>query len=153
MKIDNQYLNQIIGQQTKQSVGGKDKTAFSDLLRNTDSAEATEKAGSTTGMGGVITTSATGSILAAQSIGKARNPETELEGLLDSLDRYSQAMADESMTLKDIEPLVTELEQGTQSLNALKDQLPQDHAIRPVIEDAAVLASVETIKFRRGDYL
>jgi hypothetical protein len=76
-------------------------------------------------------------------------------GLLDALETYGQALADGSKTLKEIEPLAADLESRAQSLGDSLEQSGQDgqEGLSGIAMQALTQARVESIKFRRGDYV
>jgi hypothetical protein len=75
----------------------------------------------------------------------------QINGVLDSLERYGQALGDQAKTLKDIEPLAQELEQRADDLES---GLPgSEHPLRELAGEVLAQAQVAAFKFRRGDYL
>ncbi len=75
------------------------------------------------------------------------------ERLLDILDDYSSKIADPRYTLKEINELVVGMETEKASLLPLMESLPAGDGARDLLNRILVTASVETIKFNRGDYL
>ncbi len=74
--------------------------------------------------------------------------------ILNLLEEYSKALNNPHMTLKGIEPIVTRIEQELKGLDVQSiDNLGQNHELVRIINDIAVTAGVETIKFQRGDYV
>ncbi|MDY6852901.1 MAG: hypothetical protein SV487_12605, partial [Thermodesulfobacteriota bacterium] len=76
-----------------------------------------------------------------------------MEQALGLLDRYAQALADPSQSLKQVSSLVRDLEQEADKLAHLSQSLPQDHGLKGSLDQTAVLAAVEAAKFNRGDYI
>ncbi len=72
--------------------------------------------------------------------------------MLDALERYSQALGDPRMTLKDIEPLANDLEEQARRLDGLVGDR-QSGSLNELASQAATQARVEVMKFRRGDYV
>lgn len=89
------------------------------------------------------------------STGIARRAEaiSSAERLLDILDDYSSKMNDPRYTLKDIHKLVLGMENEKASLVPLVESLPEGDGARDLLNRIAVTASVEAMKFNRGDYL
>ncbi len=76
----------------------------------------------------------------------------QVNGLLESLDRYAEALGDPSKSLKDLEPLAGDLERQADSLDqGLAGQ--SDETLAGLASQALTQARVEAFKFRRGDYL
>jgi hypothetical protein len=84
------------------------------------------------------------------------SPEAGLKTVeegLSCLERYQQALGSKDVSLKEIAPLVTAMEEGSQRLQALAKQLPADSPLKSVAEETASLSKVESMKFWRGDYV
>ena len=75
------------------------------------------------------------------------------ERLLDILDDYSSKISDPRYTLKEIHELVVRMETEKASLLPLMESLPEGDGARDLLNRILVTASVEAIKFNRGDYL
>jgi len=74
--------------------------------------------------------------------------------ILDLLEEYSQALSNPHMTLKGIEPIVTRIEQELKGLDAQSwDNVAQNHELGGIINEIAVTANIEALKFKRGDYI
>jgi len=76
----------------------------------------------------------------------------QINGVVDSLDRYGEALGNPTYTLKEIEPLAAEMEEQAQMLLS---QLEEGGfgSLRQVAEEAVAQAQIAAIKFRRGDYV
>lgn len=119
-------------------------TAFGDVLKQTlGQAADVAPAGTTSG-------TATARL---QAVG-AESPVTgRLEDFLNLLDGYRQKLADPRISLKGLDPLVREMQTQVEQLAPLGDSLPQGNGLKDVIQRTLVAASVEILRFRRGDYL
>lgn len=73
------------------------------------------------------------------------------EKVLNLMDQYANALSDPKRTLKSIEPIVREIQKEVRDLPAVPQS--QESGLRGVVNDIAVMASVEAIKFHRGDYV
>lgn len=76
----------------------------------------------------------------------------QINGVVDSIDRYSEALGNPVYTLKDLEPLAADMEEQAQSLQA-KLQEGGFGSLRGVAEETLAQAQIAAIKFRRGDYI
>lgn len=76
-----------------------------------------------------------------------------LEHFLELLDRYRQKLVDPRVDLKTLDGAVREVEKGLDALKPAADSLPENDGLRDIINRALVTASVEIVRFRRGDYL
>ena len=158
MKIaSNDFLEQIRnGAKPKNGVDQTDQ-GFSKLLEERQSAPSTGGSTTTTGPGsvaGLDQSPLLGMILANQSVGdKAAKVDQQLESTLDKMEQYANALGDSSKNLKDIEPLAQDLEKAAGQLTEMSRGLPEDNPLKSMSNDTAVLATVEAMKFRRGDYV
>jgi hypothetical protein len=77
----------------------------------------------------------------------------QVEGFLDLLDRFRRSLADPSLSLRGMEPVVREMESGRDQLQRIQAMLPEGDGLKEICNRAAVAATVEIVRFRRGDYL
>ena len=75
------------------------------------------------------------------------------ERFLDILDRYQKGLSNPRATLRDIYPLVQEMEREKQGLSPLLDSLPSGDGLKDILHKALITSSVEIIKFNRGYYV
>jgi hypothetical protein len=97
-----------------------------------------------------------GQLQANQAIKSSSSPYTaadDIEKLLDLLDDYSASLADPSKSLKDLAPLADDLGLMAQQLGQTSTKLSSDDPLKALSSDAATVATVEAMKFKRGDYL
>lgn len=67
------------------------------------------------------------------------------------LEKYGYALQDPKRTLKSIEPLVQEIHTEIDSIKA--EVRHQDGGLSKIANDIAVTATVEALKYERGDYV
>ena len=113
---------------------------------------------------GPLSSPFSGSVQAASPLGEIRatmpaiaprvaSPTAQrTTALLTLLEDYSQKMASPDVPLKEIGSLVGELGSLAKELSASLADEP-DPRIRELAEQSATLAGIESVKFRRGDYL
>lgn len=95
-----------------------------------------------------------GLIMANKGVTEAKNtPQQQLENTLGKMEEYASALGDASKTLKDIAPLAEDMRQMAGRLSETSRALPVDHPLKGMTNDTAVLATVEAMKFTRGDYV
>ena len=80
-------------------------------------------------------------------------PLGEVERTFGLLDRYQEALADPTLTLKQVSGQVQALEQASARLQEMGQALPEDSPAHDLVNRTAILAAVEAAKFRRGDYV
>jgi hypothetical protein len=69
------------------------------------------------------------------------------------LESYQSQMGDSTVTLKQVSPLVSKMEEETQNLIPVLDTLPEGDNLKDVLNRLLVASTVEVIKFNRGDYV
>ena len=83
-------------------------------------------------------------------------PQAVLEHVdrfLDVLDQYRSGLADPDMTLKNLYPLLQQIETEKEQLDAIGKNLPEGNRLKPILEEALVTGTLEVVKFNRGDYV
>lgn len=83
---------------------------------------------------------------------KNRNVEY-VEQFLDTLETYQKQLSNPSVSLQDLNTLVSQMEENITNVKPILDSLPDGNALKDVINRAVVTSTVEIIKFNRGDYL
>ena len=76
-----------------------------------------------------------------------------VENLLNVLDEYQQKLNDPHFSLKEIDPLIKQMEKEKENLAPVLDSLMEDDGLKDILNQALVTSSLETIKFNRGDYI
>jgi hypothetical protein len=75
------------------------------------------------------------------------------ESLLDLMENYTQKIQDPKKSLKEIEPLIDSIQKEASQLARETDKhLPEDRTLKNIVNEFAVAANVEYVKFYRGDY-
>ncbi|MDX1707176.1 MAG: hypothetical protein R3274_01175 [Desulfobacterales bacterium] len=76
-----------------------------------------------------------------------------LDNLLNLLDQYKDQLADPNVTLRRIEPLLNTITTEKEQLSGLMDGLPDDDSLKDIVHRTLITASLEVLKFNRGDYI
>jgi hypothetical protein len=76
-----------------------------------------------------------------------------IENLIGLLDQYRHKLADPGVTLKNIDPIVREIDRETETLVPILDSVPEGEGLKNIINQTLVTASLEVNKFYRGDYI
>jgi hypothetical protein len=71
--------------------------------------------------------------------------------MLNLLESYGEALRDSKRSLKSIEPMVGQIRDQIQALKVRAQG--QDEGLLKLVDQIAVTATVETLKFQRGDYI
>ncbi|MFH1138783.1 MAG: hypothetical protein V1816_22120 [Pseudomonadota bacterium] len=150
MKIDEKLVSQIQTQVFRSNRTLDAGNAFAKILADTDgkSSDGTSTVTNSTSASSLMETSAVAGILAAQASG----PEARVEQALSALDQYAQGLSDGNSTLKDLAPLVDKLQTEADRMKELSGSLPEGHGLKGLADQVAILASVEAMKFNRGDF-
>ncbi len=76
-----------------------------------------------------------------------------VEKFLDVLENYQKKLEDPSVNLKEMYPLVTEMQSETENMLPLLNSLPDEDGMKDILNKALVTSTVEAIKFNKGDYI
>jgi hypothetical protein len=120
---------------------------FGDILKET-MASAPGAAVSGVGLDSVASTQLTSAAGAP-----ANRLVDRVESYLDLLDDYRRQLADPRVSLKGLDAMVHEMEAGKDAFAPALASLPEGDGIKDILNRTLVTASLEIIKFRRGDYL
>ncbi len=72
---------------------------------------------------------------------------------LDTLERLEQMLGDTGRSLKEVAPVVRDLEDEVGRLNQVLARLDSRDELHPLLSQVAATAMVQSLKFNRGDYL
>ncbi len=74
--------------------------------------------------------------------------------LLDQLEAFAQALGDPSRSLKAMEPMATDLKKSAEALSQKAvGESAQSDRLQEIAQESAMTATLEYIKFYRGDYV
>jgi len=76
-----------------------------------------------------------------------------VDNLLNLLDHYRNQLADPRVTLRSIEPIVSTIAKEKEQLSAVLDTLPNDDGLKDIVHRTLITASLEVMKYNRGDYI
>jgi hypothetical protein len=86
-----------------------------------------------------------------------------VDNLLNLLDRYRQQLANPRVyrqqlanprvTLRTIEPVMNKIAKEKEQLSATLDSLPNADGLKDILNQTLITATLEIIKFNRGDYI
>ena len=79
--------------------------------------------------------------------------ERSIESTIDRLDEMERLLGDSAVTPKTVGQVINQLTDQTEELRHTMETLPADHPLQELGNEVAVLATVESIKWDRGDYL
>ena len=75
------------------------------------------------------------------------------ERVLNSLDSYAASLADNRQTLKQVEAKMLDMENELQGLATVLDGLGPNDQLAQILQEIISTATVESIKYRRGDFV
>ena len=76
-----------------------------------------------------------------------------IDNLLNLLDNYRQQLSDPHVTLRTLEPMMNTIAKEKDQLSGLLDSMPNDDGLKHILNQTLITASLEVIKFNRGDYI
>ena len=76
-----------------------------------------------------------------------------IEKFVDLLDQYHQMLADPRNSLKNIDPIIRQINQEKENLSPVLDSFADDEELKNILKQALVTATLEIGKFYRGDYI
>ena len=76
-----------------------------------------------------------------------------VDNLLNLLDNYRKQLADPTMTLRSIEPVLNTIIKEKEQLSSLLDSLTSEDGLKDIVNHTLITASLEEIKYNRGDYI
>jgi len=76
-----------------------------------------------------------------------------VENLLGLLDNFRQNLSDPRINLRQIDPIIQEMDKLKETLEPVLDSLPDDEKLKDIVNQTLVTASLEITKFYRGDYI
>ena len=79
--------------------------------------------------------------------------ERAVETTLDGLGQVEQLLQDARATPKTVNDAVQRLTAQAEGLRRAMETMPADHPLHQIADEVSVLATVESIKWKRGDYL
>lgn len=152
---------EVGGQQAVQSAteirdkkaGTADK-AFAALLDGELSAGANADTVAELGLGNVdAVTRSEPTVLSAGSNMEYSGVADAIDSQLVRLEEVGTALQNENVNLRAVEAALTQVGEEAKSLDSSLGSLPQDHPLRQIGNELNVLTYVESVKWRRGDYL
>jgi len=76
-----------------------------------------------------------------------------IDNLINLLDDYRKQLADPTITLRSIEPVMKTIIKEKDQLSSLLGALPDEDGLKDIANRTLITASLEVIKYTRGDYI
>ncbi|NOQ20268.1 MAG: hypothetical protein GQ571_09905 [Desulfobacterales bacterium] len=76
-----------------------------------------------------------------------------VENLLNLLENYRQQLENPNVTLRTLEPVMNTIAKEKDQLSAVLDSMPNEDRLKDILNQTLITASLEVIKFNRGDYI
>ena len=73
--------------------------------------------------------------------------------LLNLLENYRRQLNNRQVTLKTIEPAMNTIAEEKDQLSRVLDSMPNEDRLKDILNQTLITASLEVIKFNRGDYI
>jgi hypothetical protein len=74
------------------------------------------------------------------------------EDLMGLLSQFRDQLANPAVTLKEIAPLVDEMERNQLHLKGVADSIGKEEGLKPIVDEILVVAAKEILRFRGGEY-
>jgi len=148
MKIERTDSLHPIRPAAKQNAPESEGVRFKDILH-----EAVSSAPGTSQPGMIKPLPPAGAGLALRPIAGRGELLSRADALLGLLDSLQKGLSGPEWTTKDAYAAVRAIEDRADELAPLVERLPQGDPLRDFMNRIVITASVEAIKFRRGDYL
>jgi len=158
MKIaSTDFLERIQNSSAKAAAADlQEDKGFAKILENrqVQADAAGQGAGSGAAAGLLASGSMVGMILAGQKVENSSGQVgQQVEKTLDTMEKYAAALGDSKVTLKELAPLADDLNKAAGQLTEMSRKLPDNDPMKSISNDTAVMATVEAMKFKRGDYI
>lgn len=79
--------------------------------------------------------------------------DTQTDSLLSKLESYSQKLGNPDISLKEIEPLISDIKNQADELSKSIAQSGENAGLKKIADETALSANLEYVKFMRGDYV
>jgi hypothetical protein len=89
----------------------------------------------------------------AVSAGPEGAVETMALKLIDRLEDYQKLLSDPDITLKQIQPVMEQLEKQADGSRALMSDMPEGHPLRAIVQDVVANIDQEVARFNAGYYV
>ena len=76
-----------------------------------------------------------------------------IDNLINLLDKYRRKLGNPHVTLRTLEPVIGTIEKEKDQLSGLLETLPNVDGLRDILNQTLITASLEVIKFNKGDYI
>jgi len=90
----------------------------------------------------------------AKTLGENKSTVVErVYKFLNTLDDYRHKLGDPLVSLKEVDPVIKQLEAENENLKPVLESLAERDELKEILNDVLITASLEVIKYRRGDYI
>ena len=76
----------------------------------------------------------------------------KVENYLNILNEYQEKLGSPDASLKEISPLLDQMNAESGKLSSALDSLPEKDGLKEILKETLIISSLETVKFNRGDY-
>jgi hypothetical protein len=76
-----------------------------------------------------------------------------VENLINLLEDYRQQLQNPKVTLRSLEPMLNAIANEKDELSTKLDSIPNEDGLKDILNQTLITASLEVIKFYRGDYI
>ena len=80
------------------------------------------------------------------------SPVEQAEQILDALEAYRQKLGDPDTALSEVNPLLQEIQRRSDCLKSTMEALPDVDPLKEILNQTLVVSYLEALKLNRGDY-
>ncbi len=88
-----------------------------------------------------------------QTMSEPMSMEKTAAGLIDSLERYQQMLADPTATLKDLSPVVENMKKQSDDAQKMLNSTAEDDPVKGVLQESVLVITKEVERFNLGVYV
>ena len=149
--IDDNMLTQVLND-PKKGTGTSGMSTFGSILDET--IEKFQNRGTGPGLpGGSVVGGVSSVQFPTLGPGLTVSLADRVDRMLDTLDTYRQMLGDGRYSLRDMDPTVRQIAAEAESLQPELDHIPVEDELGDILNQTLIAASLEVIKFNRGDYV
>jgi hypothetical protein len=76
-----------------------------------------------------------------------------IDHLLNLLENYRRQLRNRQVTLRTLEPMMNTIAKEKDQLSRVLDSMPNEDGLKDILNQTLITASLEVIKYNRGDYI
>lgn len=78
---------------------------------------------------------------------------TQTDQMINALDQYQRLLADDRLSLRDVDPAMQQMKRELKTLEPLAETLPPSHPMKAIVSETVLTAAKEIARFEGGAYV